>query len=50
MFWIHDNGLKENEHIGFINDYGVTYLYNYFKKIVEAVEQFRFGNYEWSGV
>lgn len=41
MLWIHDNGLKRNEHVGFINDYSVTLLYDYFKKIVEAVAQFR---------
>lgn len=50
MFWIHDNGLKENEHIGFINDDSVTYLYNYFKKIVEVVEQFRFGNDQYVSI
>lgn len=44
MFWIHGNGLKENEHVGFINDYDVIYLYNYFKKIVEAVERFQLSN------
>ena len=33
MFWIHDNGLKRNEHVGFINDYDVTDLYT---KLVNA--------------
>ena len=50
MFWMHDSGLKENEHVGFINDCDVTYLYNYFKKIVEAVEQFRFGNDQYISI
>lgn len=44
MFWIHDNGLKENEHIGFINDWNILDLCKQFKLVVEMVEQFQYGD------
>lgn len=50
MLWIHDNGLKRNEHVGFINDYNVTYLYNSFKNIVELVTQFQYGKDQYSSI
>lgn len=42
--WIHSNGLKENEHLGFINDWNILYLCKQFKRVVEIVEQFQYGD------
>lgn len=42
--WIHDNGLKENEHLGFINDWNILDLCKQFKLVVEMVEQFQYGD------
>lgn len=44
MFWIYDNGLKENEHLGFINDWNILDLCKQFKLVVEIVEQFQYGD------
>lgn len=44
MFWIHDNGLKENEHVGFINEWNILNLYKQFKLVVEIVKQFQYGD------
>lgn len=43
MLFIHDNGLRKNEHVDFINDLPINILYGEMREILEKLERFEDG-------